>query len=103
MGLLFQIPIAILSLTRLGIVTPTSWPSNRRYAILVIAVVSAAAPGGDPVSMILIMVPLLAALRGQRRPRPPLRRSPTERLGPGLDRRADGSTPDGRRAPMPMI
>ncbi len=60
MGLLFQIPIVMLSLTRLGIVEPAFFSKNRRYAIFGIAVVSAAAPGGDPVSMFLIMIPLLA-------------------------------------------
>ena len=59
MGLLFQIPIAMLSVTRLGIVTPEWFAQNRRYAIFIIAVVSAAAPGGDPVSMLMIMGPLL--------------------------------------------
>lgn len=64
MGLLFQIPVAILSLTRLEVVEPEFFAHNRRYAIFVIAVVSAAAPGGDPVSMIMIMVPLLALYEG---------------------------------------
>ncbi len=59
MGLLFQIPIAMLSLTRLEIVSPEWFAANRRYAIFIIAVVSAAAPGGDPVSMFMIMIPLL--------------------------------------------
>jgi sec-independent protein translocase protein TatC len=59
MGLLFQIPIAMLALTRLDIVSADWFAENRRYAIFIIAVVSAAAPGGDPVSMLLIMVPLL--------------------------------------------
>jgi sec-independent protein translocase protein TatC len=59
MGLLFQMPIALLSITRLGVVTPEQLAKNRRYAILIIAIVSAAAPGGDPVSMILIMIPLI--------------------------------------------
>ena len=59
MGLLFQIPIAMLSLTRLDIVSADWFAENRRYAILIIAVVSAAAPGGDPVSMFMIMIPLI--------------------------------------------
>ena len=59
MGLLFQIPIAMLALTRLDIVSADWFAENRRYAIFIIAVVSAAAPGGDPVSMLLIMVPLI--------------------------------------------
>lgn len=64
MGLLFQIPIAMLSVTRLGIVEPSFFSKNRRYAIFIIAVVSAAAPGGDPVSMFLIMGPLLVLYEG---------------------------------------
>jgi sec-independent protein translocase protein TatC len=59
MGLLFQIPTAMIALTRLEIVSPDWFARNRRYAILVIAIVSAAAPGGDPVSMFMIMIPLL--------------------------------------------
>jgi sec-independent protein translocase protein TatC len=59
MGLLFQIPTAMTALTRLEIVSPEFFAENRRYAIFIISVVSAAAPGGDPVSMIMIMIPLL--------------------------------------------
>ncbi len=59
LGILFQIPIGVLSITRLGIVTPTQLSRNRRYVILGIAVVAAALPGGDPISMLLIMAPLL--------------------------------------------
>jgi sec-independent protein translocase protein TatC len=59
MALLFQIPVAMLSLTRLEIVDANFFARNRRYAIFIIAVISAAAPGGDPVSMFLIMIPLL--------------------------------------------
>jgi sec-independent protein translocase protein TatC len=58
-AIVFQLPLAILAVTRLGIV-PVEWFSqNRRYAYLVIAIVAAALPGVDPVSMILEMVPLL--------------------------------------------
>jgi sec-independent protein translocase protein TatC len=64
MGLLFQIPIAMLSVTRLEIVSPEWFAENRRYAIFIIAVVSAAAPGGDPVSMFMIMIPLLLLYEG---------------------------------------
>lgn len=63
-GLLFQIPTAMLALTRLEVVEPEWFARNRRYAILVIAIVSAAAPGGDPVSMFIIMIPLLLLYEG---------------------------------------
>ena len=59
LGVLFQIPLGVLSITRLGIVTPDQLAQNRRYVILAIAVAAAALPGGDPISMLLIMAPLL--------------------------------------------
>ena len=59
MGLIFQLPIGILAVTRLGIVTPEQLAKNRRYAILVLAVVAMLLPGTDPVSMLLELIPLL--------------------------------------------
>jgi sec-independent protein translocase protein TatC len=58
-GVIFEMPLAILAVTRLGIVKVEQLRSNRRYAYLVIAVIAAALPGVDPVSMLLEMVPLL--------------------------------------------
>jgi sec-independent protein translocase protein TatC len=59
MGLLFQLPIAILAVTRMGILTTAQLRQNRRYAILVIAIVAALLPGGDPVTMVLMMLPIV--------------------------------------------
>jgi sec-independent protein translocase protein TatC len=59
-GVVFQMPLAILAVTRLGIVSVDQLRSNRRYAYLGIAVLAAALPGVDPVSMLIEMVPLLA-------------------------------------------
>jgi sec-independent protein translocase protein TatC len=87
MGLLFQIPIAMLATTRLGIVSPEWFADNRRYAIFIIAVVSAAAPGGDPVSMIMIMIPLLllyeGSIRVAKRFGRPREEAPTTEVTPG--------------------
>jgi sec-independent protein translocase protein TatC len=58
-GIVFQMPVAILAVTRLGIVSVAQLRANRRYAYLAIAVIAAALPGVDPVSMLLEMVPLL--------------------------------------------
>jgi sec-independent protein translocase protein TatC len=57
-GLLFQTPVVILALTRLGITTPAQLRRHRRYAILVIAIVAALLPSVDPVTMLLTMFPL---------------------------------------------
>ena len=58
-GLVFQMPMVILAVTRLGIVRVDQITKNRRYAYLVIAIIAAALPGVDPVSMLIEMVPLL--------------------------------------------
>ncbi|HEY1355976.1 MAG TPA: twin-arginine translocase subunit TatC [Solirubrobacterales bacterium] len=58
-GIIFELPLAIIALTRLGIVSVSQLSSNRRYAYLLISIIAAALPGVDPVSMLLEMVPLL--------------------------------------------
>jgi sec-independent protein translocase protein TatC len=58
-GIVFQVPVGILAVTRLGIVKVEQLTKNRRYAYLVCAVVAAALPGVDPVSMLLEMAPLV--------------------------------------------
>jgi sec-independent protein translocase protein TatC len=64
MGLFFQLPILILAITRMGILTPAQLRKNRRYAILIIAIVAALLPGGDPVTMLLMMFPILFLYEG---------------------------------------
>jgi sec-independent protein translocase protein TatC len=59
-GLVFQVPVGILAATRLGITTPHALRRKRRYAIVICALVAAALPGVDPISMLIEMIPLLA-------------------------------------------
>jgi Tat protein translocase TatC len=58
-GILFQIPVGVLGLTRLGITTPAKLRKNRRYALLGCAVLAALLPTIDPVTMLIEMVPLV--------------------------------------------
>jgi len=58
-GVVFQVPIGILALTRIGVLTPAKLRHARRYAYLGCAVAAAALPGVDPVSMLLETVPLI--------------------------------------------
>lgn len=58
-GVLFQIPVGILAVTRLGIATPESLAKNRRYAVLIIAVLAMLLPGTDPITMLISMLPLI--------------------------------------------
>jgi sec-independent protein translocase protein TatC len=57
MGLVFQVPVAILAATRVGIVTPKQLRHNRRYAVLACAAMAAFLPG-DAVTLVLETVPL---------------------------------------------
>jgi sec-independent protein translocase protein TatC len=57
MGLIFQVPVAILAATRAGIVTPSQLRHNRRYALLVCAGIAAFLPS-DAITMLLETVPL---------------------------------------------
>ncbi|HEV2724269.1 MAG TPA: twin-arginine translocase subunit TatC [Thermoleophilaceae bacterium] len=59
MGMGFQVPVAILAAVKLGITSPEKLRKNRRYAVLVIAIVAAFLPTIDPVTLLLEMVPLL--------------------------------------------
>jgi len=60
LGLVFQIPMGIVAVTRLGIVTPQQLSHNRRYAYLILAIVAMLLPGTDPVTMLIELAPLLA-------------------------------------------
>ncbi len=64
MGALFQIPVGILAATRLGVVTPRQLRKGRRYAFVLIAVIAALLPGQDPVTMLILMAPLLVLYEG---------------------------------------
>jgi sec-independent protein translocase protein TatC len=60
MGLLFQIPVGVLAVTRLGVVSARTLAKNRGYVILGISIVAAVAtPTPDPVTMLVAMVPLV--------------------------------------------
>src|ERR1700712_173522 len=51
-GAVFQVPVGVLALTRLGITDAAGLRAKRRYAWLGCAVVAAALPGVDPVTML---------------------------------------------------
>lgn len=57
MGLVFQVPVGILAVTRSGVLTARQLARNRRYAVLACGAVAAFLPG-DVVTMLLEIVPL---------------------------------------------
>lgn len=59
-GLMFQVPVGVLAVTRLGVVSTKQLRAWRGYALLVIAVLAAVAtPTPDPVTMVISMAPLV--------------------------------------------
>jgi sec-independent protein translocase protein TatC len=60
LGLLFQVPMGVIAVTRLGIVTPQQLSHNRRYVYLGLAVLAMLLPGTDPVTMLIELAPLVA-------------------------------------------
>jgi sec-independent protein translocase protein TatC len=57
MGLLFQVPVAVLAATRAGVVSVAQLRRNRRYALLACGAVAAFLPG-DAITLVLETVPL---------------------------------------------
>jgi sec-independent protein translocase protein TatC len=65
MGLMFQVPVGVLAVVRLGLVSTRRLRAIRGYVILGIAVVAAVAtPTPDPFTMLIVMAPLLVLYEG---------------------------------------
>ncbi len=60
LAIVFQVPVVMVALARLRIVSVKQFKKQRKIAYVVIAVVAAALPGTDPITMLIEMVPLLA-------------------------------------------
>lgn len=58
-GLVFELPVFVYSLSKIGIISHQGMIDNRKYALLVIVILGAAfTPGGDPFSMLMMAVPV---------------------------------------------
>jgi sec-independent protein translocase protein TatC len=65
LGLLFQIPVGCVALSRLGVVHPQQLARNRGYVVLVIAILAAVAtPTPEPVTVLLTMAPMVVVFEG---------------------------------------
>nr|WP_240428534.1 twin-arginine translocase subunit TatC [Tunicatimonas sp. TK19036]WKN40307.1 twin-arginine translocase subunit TatC [Tunicatimonas sp. TK19036] len=58
-GLLFQLPIVVYFLSKVGIITPSMLVLYRRHAIVVILIISAFVTPPDPVTQLLVTFPLI--------------------------------------------
>lgn len=58
-GLLFQLPVVIYFLTKIGMITPQFMRSYRKHAVVVIMIIGAViTPSPDPLSMSMVAIPL---------------------------------------------
>ena len=58
-GLLFQLPVISIFFTKIGILTPSFLREYRKFAVVVFLILGAVLTPPDPVSQILIVVPLI--------------------------------------------
>jgi sec-independent protein translocase protein TatC len=63
MGLVFQVPVAILAATRAGVTTARQLGHNRRWAIVACGAIAAFLPG-DAITLVLETVPLYLLFEG---------------------------------------
>ena len=59
MGIVFQTPLLMFFLAKLGLITPQKLVKFRKYAVLLISIIAAVVtPTPDPVNMMIVMLPL---------------------------------------------
>ena len=63
-GLVFQLPIFIVALVRLGVLSTHTLRTNRRLGYFIVAVVAVLLPGIDPVTTTLEAIPLMVLYEG---------------------------------------
>lgn len=56
-GIMFEVPIAMAALARMGVASAKIYRQQWRIAIVAMAAIAAILPGGDPISMALLMIP----------------------------------------------
>jgi sec-independent protein translocase protein TatC len=59
-GLLFEIPVVVIALNRMGILSARQLRQHRRYGIIAIVALALLLPGTDPVTTGLELIPMLA-------------------------------------------
>jgi len=59
-GFLFQFPVIVYFMARVGLLSPGFLAHNRRYAILLVFILAAfLTPGTDPFSQLLLAIPMV--------------------------------------------
>ncbi|MEL0240949.1 MAG: twin-arginine translocase subunit TatC, partial [Flavobacteriaceae bacterium] len=58
-GIMFELPILIYFLTRIGLVTPEILKTYRKFAIVIIFIISAVITPPDVASQVIVSIPVL--------------------------------------------
>ena len=58
-GIVFQLPLVVLFLSKVGILTPTFLKNNRKYAFVIILVIAAIITPPDVISQLIVTMPIL--------------------------------------------
>ena len=58
-GIVFQLPLVVLFLSKIGLLTPSFLRNNRKYAFVIILVIAAVITPPDVVSQMIVTVPIL--------------------------------------------
>jgi sec-independent protein translocase protein TatC len=60
----FELPLVVVALTRLGVLTSSALRRNRRRGYFIVAVIALALPGPDPITTLLELLPMWALFEG---------------------------------------
>jgi Sec-independent protein secretion pathway component TatC len=64
-GVAFELPLAMVVLSKIGLVSEAGFRKKRRFAIVIAAILSAVlTPSPNPIDMILMLVPLVLLYEG---------------------------------------
>jgi sec-independent protein translocase protein TatC len=64
MGIVFELPLFVVGLTRMGVISTNSIRKNRRLCYFIVACIGVALPGVDPVTTIVETLPLALLFEG---------------------------------------
>ncbi|MEJ7736218.1 MAG: twin-arginine translocase subunit TatC [Chitinophagaceae bacterium] len=59
-GVVFQLPLVVFFLSKIGVLTPAFLRTNRKYAFVIILIIASVITPPDVISMMIVTIPILA-------------------------------------------
>ena len=63
-GILFELPVVVYFLSKVGLITPNAMRTYRKYALVIVLTIGAFLTPPDPISQIIVAMPLLLLYEG---------------------------------------